>query len=1175
MAVHLSRWVRCWILLWFVMPSAVVMARPPGLDAVQPAGKFFNGVFPASPPGSSGSWQAVEAFPGLTFRDPVRLVAEPHSNRLHVVGKEGYIWSFDDNPATSVKSLFLDISSNVQVTDNTGLVGLVFHPSFGDPASPNRGLFYVMYYYSPAPVPVGLNVVKNGYVRLSRFNVPDGQTIADPASEQILLQQYERHDWHNGGAMFFGNDGFLYFAIGDEGGDYDPYVTGQLRNKGMHGGVFRIDVDSDAARSHPIRRQPSPGGTPPAGWPGSFSAHYGIPDDNPWLHPDGSQLEEYWCLGIRSPHTMTYDEATGMIFEGDVGQGSREEVNRIVKGGNYQWPYMEGTLRLRATPNPVLGTEMPPVHSYLRSTGVCVICGPVYRGREHGSALTGKVLFADHEYRHVWALNPATTPATVEFLCDMPTGGFHANIAGWGVDHNGEPCMVKLAGYGSPNGKIYKLARTAVNVPDPPLRLSETGVFTDLQSLATAPGVLPYAVNSPLWTDGAAKRRWMIIPNDGQPNSAAEQIGYSATGDWSFPDGTVLIKHFELPVDETQPSLTAKIETRFLIRGNGGTWYAFTYQWREDQSDADLLFAGGSRTFTIQTQNGGTRSQIWPIPSRTECFNCHQTAAGIALGLKTHQMNGDCFYPATGRTANQLYTLSSVGLLNTPISEAAAAALPRACAENDFTQPVELRAKSYLDANCSHCHRPGSVQPAFDLRFHTPPDQMNVINNASVARPLNITSGAIVRPRTVAKSLLHFRANLAGANQMPPLGKNVVDASGVRTIEEWINSLRAEDYPDANGINAEYWNSSGATVFSTLKTSRVDAEVNFPATVWGALAPPGTTVNADNFAVKWDALLYVPTTGSYAFHVNAGDSTNKDNRVRLWVTNDFGQQQIISRWSTDWGPAEDSGLIQLTGGKYARLHLEMLDKLNSAWAVLSWTPPAGTKRVIPATQFFLPAEGGDHPVAASDTLTVNRGASATVHVLTNDFDPDGNLSASTVQIVTPPSHGSATVSPSGVITYTHGGGSAPASDILVYSVSDSTALTSNRAAVYVTIDHPFFNAYFSAAERSDPAISGWNADPDEDGASNLLEYALDTHPRQGASRPALVVWINGVHFEVIFSRPVLPDVVLTPEAAADPSAWASSPPEVEIILNSPTALGLRVPLASDFRYLRLRASLMP
>jgi len=279
-------------------------AQPYGMDQRPVVGPFLNSAFPPKEQVTT-SWQTVEAFPGLTFDNPTCITAEPRTNRLYVCTAPGLIYFFVNNPATTTKTLFLDLTAQSEAYEGRALLGFVFHPDYGIAGSPNRGYVYVWYAYSPAPQ----TTVRDewpGYNRLSRFTVPDGSLVADPASELILINQYDPHSWHNGGGMFFGPDGLLYVTNGDIGGNDDPYNETQKINLGLFSGVLRIDVDMDPTRSHPIRRQPQ-GHTPPAGWPPTFTQHYYIPDGNPWLDPGGSLLEEFYAIGLRSPHRITYD----------------------------------------------------------------------------------------------------------------------------------------------------------------------------------------------------------------------------------------------------------------------------------------------------------------------------------------------------------------------------------------------------------------------------------------------------------------------------------------------------------------------------------------------------------------------------------------------------------------------------------------------------------------------------------------------------------------------------------------------------------------------------------------------------------------------------------------------------------------------------------------------------
>ena len=166
----------------------------------------------------------------------------------------------------------------------------------------------------------------------------------------------------------------------------------------------------------------------------------------------------------------------------------------------------------------------------------------------------------------------------------------------------------------------------------PPL-LSQTGAFTAVGSLTPVDALVAFSVNAPLWSDGADKLRWMALPPGGR-------IGFAATGAWRFPAGTVFVKNFALPIDERDPARLRRLETRLLVRDAAGGVYGVTYRWRDDQSDAELLPDGRDEDIAIRTAAGGERLQRWHYPSRSECLQCHNPAAGLVLGVNARQLNG-------------------------------------------------------------------------------------------------------------------------------------------------------------------------------------------------------------------------------------------------------------------------------------------------------------------------------------------------------------------------------------------------------------------------------------------------------------------------------------------------------------------------------------------------------
>jgi hypothetical protein len=307
----------------------------------------------------------------------------------------------------------------------------------------------------------------------------------------------------------------------------------------------------------------------------------------------------------------------------------------------------------------------------------------------------------------------------------------------------------------------------------PPL-LSATGAFSNVSTLTPSTGLIPYTVNSPLWSDAAIKSRWIAVPNDGPPYTSDEQISFVPAGEWSFPNGTVFIKHFELTVNEITGD-RKRLETRLLVRNSSGAVYGVTYKWRADNTDADLLPGALDEDIPITTSTGATRIQRWSYPSRGQCLICHNSVASYVLGVKTHQLNGNFTYPSTGRTDNQLRTFAHVGLLNPTPNEADIPNFLKSVAVTNTSVPIQHRMRSWIDANCSQCHRPGGFGPAFDARFYTPLENQDLVNN-------------VVYFRDIDGSPLYQRDNALDDRKMPPLAKNMVDENAMATLRQWISS---------------------------------------------------------------------------------------------------------------------------------------------------------------------------------------------------------------------------------------------------------------------------------------------------------------------------------------------------------------------------------------------------
>jgi uncharacterized repeat protein (TIGR03806 family) len=310
-------------------------------------------------------------------------------------------------------------------------------------------------------------------------------------------------------------------------------------------------------------------------------------------------------------------------------------------------------------------------------------------------------------------------------------------------------------------------------------------------------------VNSPLWSDNAAKRRWIVLPNDGVHDTSAERIGFHESANWTFPAGTVLVKHFELPTDLRDSKQTTRLETRFIVCLPYDRKYGVTYRWNEAQTDAILLEEGETGTYSI-TQNDGTdEPQIWQFPSRSDCITCHNSASGQALGVRTHQLNGDMFYGETNTTKNQLKIWDALGMFDSHLDSTFIQNALRSASLEDETYPLEHRVRSYLDANCAHCHQPGGNGPGFDARLTIPLNSQNLINTP--LRPdlegrfdliPDSDDDAQVVPGQTALSAIHYRLTKSQPDSaaMPPLAKMLVDQDAVTAVAQWIESLSQSEF---------------------------------------------------------------------------------------------------------------------------------------------------------------------------------------------------------------------------------------------------------------------------------------------------------------------------------------------------------------------------------------------
>jgi uncharacterized repeat protein (TIGR03806 family) len=337
----------------------------------------------------------------------------------------------------------------------------------------------------------------------------------------------------------------------------------------------------------------------------------------------------------------------------------------------------------------------------------------------------------------------------------------------------------------------------------PPL-LSQTGAFSDTRNLVPSSGLIPYEIVVSFWSDGAAKSRWVAVPN--------AKIKYSATGDWIFPRGTVFVKTFELPTDAANAAVKRRLETRLLVCDSAGGVYGVVYKWRPDNSDADLLGTSQTEEIPIRTAMGELRQQTWYYPSRPDCLACHNAKTSGVLGVKARQMNRAFTYPS-GVTDNEIRAWNHAGLLAPPVNDADLAKLPVLAAAGDLTRSVQDRARSYLDANCAQCHRPGGTVAYFDARYDTPLERQELINGP-VLIDQGIDRPRVISPHDIWRSILFMRVNTVDDIKMPPVARETIDQEGVKLLQDWITSLPGRSVLDPPTMSPQGGTFSGPVEIS-------------------------------------------------------------------------------------------------------------------------------------------------------------------------------------------------------------------------------------------------------------------------------------------------------------------------------------------------------------------------
>lgn len=480
--------------------------------------------------------------------------------------------------------------------------------------------------------------------------------------------------------------------------------------------------------------------------------NYAIPSDNPFLEVAGAR-PEIWAYGFRNPWKLCFHPTTGDLWVGDVGWELWELLMRVERGSNFGWSIVEGPqpIKILQDMGPSSITPATVLHPH---TEFASITGGYVSETDRLPDLKGVYLYGDYVTGQLWGLTlDGSEVVEKKYLADT-----RLQIVTFGQASDGEVVFMDFPD----RQNIYRLVKNTQ--PDEsakfPRKLSQTGIYSHLKSQTPEDGVYPFQINGEMWHDGAEASRWIGIPGVGTIVSKNNPFA-------KVPDGTVLAK--------TLDRNGRHIETQILHFENLA-WQGYSYRWNEEQTDAVLVDAAG-----VTDEIDG---EPWTFHSRAECARCHNIGSDYRLAFQPGQLNRD----------GQLEQFQQLGLVNDIFVQKAEK--EPAARYDDSEAPIEVKARTWLSANCAHCHRKrggGSVTMEMDLA--TPLDKMDVVDVDPVKGTFGIAGSRLIAPGEPTHSVIYYRSVTPGVGHMPMIGARTVDPTGEALLHEWITSLKESDAP--------------------------------------------------------------------------------------------------------------------------------------------------------------------------------------------------------------------------------------------------------------------------------------------------------------------------------------------------------------------------------------------
>jgi putative heme-binding domain-containing protein len=691
-------------------------------------------------------------FPAIQFQNPVDIVADPDGQHIYVAELSGRIWAIDlRDPQSEKRELIANLSEHIESARS--LLGFTLHPQFSE----NRQLF-VCY--------VDKAGVADGSV-ISRFTLPENSPLSEK-SEIDYSSELPIIRWlaggHNGCCLKFGADGCLYFSTGDAEAPSPPdsLNTGQNLTD-LLSCILRIDVD------HPEQGK-----------------NYAVPHDNPFVGIPQAR-GEIWAYGLRNPWRMSFDRQQ-RLWVGDVGWELWEMIYQVVRGGNYGWSVNEGPqpARLEADRGP---TEiLPPLVSHDHTESRSITGGYVYYG-DRLPRLKNHYVYGDYDTGLMWSFPADDQNPSPDLIAR--TG---LQIICFGVTRDEELLIVDY------KGGLYRLLENPQQNAnqDFPVLLSQTGIFRSTADQKPNPGVMPYQINAPMWSDYASGERFVALPGTAQLQVEPWEKQRQKF-QWRYPQDTVLVKTLSLNMVADDPSTQRRMETQILqFTGEGNQVNAYSYAWNEAQDDATLVAAAG-RDLDLQIRDAsapqGIRQQTWHFAARSECLVCHNDTIGGPIAFNSPQLELQSAQAKSGPSQLEQFFVS--GLFDKPVSLDE----PPLVNPHDDQFMLEQRAKSYLHVNCTFCHRfQGGGNATIELRNDFDNKNMQLIDLRPAQGTFGLEDARLIAAGDPTRSVLLYRLAKLGPGRMPRAGAQLIDQTGLELVADWIASLKPNQAPSARSL---------------------------------------------------------------------------------------------------------------------------------------------------------------------------------------------------------------------------------------------------------------------------------------------------------------------------------------------------------------------------------------